>query len=677
MSIWRHLQRVRQELNTGSLETQDIAISALQEYLDESCAELFPSCVYPQLRDVLQFYNVHVLPSLGLSEKDQKIVHTGIDSTITNLNQQEQIAQRFEVRCKRLFLEIKTGQLPALADVAADLQRLLCSRSAKQPLRLPKALEKQYRALQHTPFTAKHVIPFFEDLASNLSPAVQAAFIPVQKLFWHQLHDLLQMKAVLVQTKTCEAFVTRLDVSAAFESAGLDTLDFENSIDNRMYRSCWNALQAARHFLQEEAPDMLRERSLRVACRFPNPIAEYHDTSASLLVGLKIVGDLLDLEIDSHTLVSGNVDGSGRILAVEHVVEKIAAAQAHPKIERICLPRDNLCVNHTSLKIITVQTFSEALHQYYGGVLRKKLQHLSRRKLLQGGIIFATSTYLPLLFSGFRNIFAHPVSDHDWQLWECARTLYQQKSDYQSATIILHSILDRFQQEQTSKEVVQLKASALTELGVIYLQQDRKQESIQVFRRAFDLWSSLHDKENQADVLFRIAEVYRYTVASDGISKNGKAGLSYYQQAVDLLRPSMTRFTHIAAKCYASMGDLYYWLEQYQQAGQYSRRGVEIFEDENANWSYQTCRQHLGRALIGVKDYDNAYELLESTSNSVVLQSPYYQARSLRTLSDFFFAIGEREQGMELAENAQNLCAQYGFTGQQRMLANMLARHRL
>lgn len=677
MSIWRHLQRVQQELNTGSLETQDIAISALQEYLDESCAELFPSYVYPQVREILQFYDVHVLPHLGLSEKDQKIVHTGIEHTISNLRRQEQIAQRFEVRCKRLFLEIKTGKIPALADVAAALQRLLCISSVKQPLRLQKTLEKQYRSLQHAPFTAKHVIPFFENLVSEFSQTIQVAFSPVQKLFWHQLQELLQMKAILVRTKTSEACVTRLDVCASVGSAGLDTLDFENRVDDRMYRSCWNALQAARHFLQEEAPDMLQERSLHVACRFANPIAEYHDTSASLLVGLKVIGEVLDLEIDPHTLVSGNVEQAGRILAVKHIAEKVAAAQAHPEIERFCLPRDNLYVNNSSLKIVTVQTFSEALHQYYGEALGKKLRHLSRRKVLQGGVILAAATYLPALFSGVRNLFAHPVSDHDWQLWECARALYQQKSDYQSATIILQSLLNRFEQEQTSIEVVQLKASALTELGVIYLQQDRKRESIQAFRHAFDLWNSLHDQENQADVLFRIAEVYRYTVASDGISKNGKAGLSYYQQAVELLRPSMPRFTHIAAKCYTSMGDLYYWLEQYQQAEQCSRRGVAIFDNEDANWSYQTCRQHLGRALIGVRDYDKAYKLLESTSNAIVLQSPYYQARSLRTLSDFFLAIGEREKGMELTENAQNLCAQYGFTGQQRMLVNMLARHRL
>ena len=120
---------------------------------------------------------------------------------------------------------------------------------------------------------------------------------------------------------------------------------------------------------------------------------------------------------------------------------------------------------------------------------------------------------------------------------------------------------------------------------------------------------------------------------------------------------------------------MYYWIDEYELAERYSRKGVEIIDEEATNWSYQTCKQHLGRALIGVGDYDNAYEILESTSKAPVLQSPYYQVRSLWTMGDLFLSIGGQEKGLEFVEKASQLCQEYGLQGQQRIITHLLAKH--
>lgn len=76
---------------------------------------------------------------------------------------------------------------------------------------------------------------------------------------------------------------------------------------------------------------------------------------------------------------------------------------------------------------------------------------------------------------------------------------------------------------------------------MIYLQRNQKQESISTFQNALELWKALHDRENQADILLRIGEVYRYMVAMDGMTNNSKVGLQYYQQANELLKPLGTQ----------------------------------------------------------------------------------------------------------------------------------------
>jgi hypothetical protein len=367
--IWKHLQHVQQELKAGSLETQDIAISALQDSLDTPGSVFLPSFVYPLLTNVLRFYCQNILPSIGVALADQRIVRTGFDQTLCHLSFQEQIAKDLEAQFKHLFLQLKSGAFESVDNLVTGLHEMIMTTIPRlsagyrvyssadaisktlddslRSLRLRSGqastgvshasipllggvrggLEKSYHTLQKSPFTSAHVIPFFEAMIVQLPPEIKELFGYISALFWHQLHEFIQIKAVLVNPKTKEALITRLDVTTSLESKGLDTLNFESTVDDRMEQSCWNAIQAARVFLEDQFPDTLKDWSFRVSCRFPNPTAGYTDTSASLLVGLKIIGDVLDLEIDPRTVVSGEVTESGKILPVARMAEKVLTAQ--------------------------------------------------------------------------------------------------------------------------------------------------------------------------------------------------------------------------------------------------------------------------------------------------------------------------------------------------------------
>ena len=341
----------------------------MQDTLATRAPVFFPSFVYPLLTDVLLFYCRNVLPDLGISAEDQRIVREEFEDTIIHLNTREQTAKRLEAQLKQFFLQVKSGTFDSFEEVVSELVEILCASSGfclsgrdtagdvKQKATLtdgkehgqkkeispcfsPSVGQKQFRAFKKSPFTASHVIPLFEVILA--SPEIKMLFGYMATLFWHQLYEFVHMKAVLVNTKTKEALITRLDVTTSLESKGLDNLLFESTVDDRMEHSCWNAVQATRTSLEDQFHEILKNKVLRITCRFPNPIAGHHDTSASLLVSLKVIGDVLDMEIDPHTLVSGEVDESGRILPISCVVEKVLAAQYHLDIQRLFLPADGL-----------------------------------------------------------------------------------------------------------------------------------------------------------------------------------------------------------------------------------------------------------------------------------------------------------------------------------------------
>lgn len=705
-TIWQQLQCVQEAVRQESREAQDIAIAALQDTLATGPPSLFPSFVYPLLTDVLHFYCRNVLPSLGISIEDLRVVREAFERTITHLNTQESTAKQIEVQLKQLFAQVKSGGFETIEELVRALRGIALSGNADitsgHPFPASKRKQTQnrqetgeshssgrlsvldlsalrfgsraYRTLQRSPFTAQHVMSFFDALLDDALPDdTREAVAAIYDLFWHQLHELLDIKSVLVNPKAKEALIMHFDIRSFLQSNGFDELVIKNTSDNQLYCSCWNAVQAARAFLEEYFPDVLKNRSLHVSCRFPNQIAEYTDTSTSLLVSLKVIGDVLDLEIEPHTVVSGEVDVSGKILPVACMAEKMLAAQQHPEIHRILLPAEGMFMTSRRIDVIRVRDLSEAILQYYGEPFRKKLTESHRKQTLGhvGDILAA-----PVLTA------QNPVTDRDLRLINDAKEFYQKEGRYRIATDILDSFIARFQREDSAEDALRLKAQALGHVGVIYTQQNQLKKSLRVLYQALQIWERLRDREQYVNTLFRIGSVYRYDVIVNGNIQQWKMALTVYQQAYRVLRPSIKEFPRLQGKYYGRLGYLYYWIGNYSLAERYSRQSMEYFDDHDTTiienyhqWNSQTARQHLGRVLMKRGRYDQAYDILESTANAPVLQTPHNQVRSLWTLSEFFFSQQHIEKGLEYAEKAEQLCQGFGLISQQRIITNLLARY--
>ena len=659
--LWTYLQRVQKALKSDNPEVQDIEISALQEFLDNAGLEPFPSYVYPPVLHVLRYYCSQVVTQLALDAADRQFVRRAFTATIDRLEAQTREVWELEQCIHHFMACLKAHEFADAAEVLAALQSLLPS---APPGRAPviSELDKAYRLLCQSSFTAAVAAPFLETLLRLLPETLFAQAARLRYLLRDQMAEQVQMKAALVNPLTQETRITRLDVFTALEDARAgDELSFDNSVDERLYSSCWQALEAARSFLEQRFPDRIARRSIRVACRFPDPTVSYCDASVSALVGLKVVGDLLDLPVDPTAIVSAEVERSGRILPVSHIVAKVVAADAHPGLAAFYLPVESAPVRVTRIALRRIAAFSEAVEQYYGDAYRRKQQEISRRKLLKGALGLALT---PLTFSIAKHLFLrseNPVTACDWQLLECARDLCYRKSDYPNAQIILRTLLDKCEKSPSTTEGVRMTADALDLLGIITLRQNQQRRSLTLFSRALELWKSMNDTEHQIETLFHIGDIYRYAVMIDGAQTTGQQGLQYYTQANALASSVVKKQQLFHGRYYGVASYIYYWTGSYDRAEEYSRECLQYGQGLEKTWDYQTASQQLGRILIKRKKFDQALPLLRATSESPVLQTPYDRVKSLWTMSDLCFAMGKPAEGLEYANQSKQLCQDFGL----------------
>lgn len=386
--IWKRLQRVQRELKHGTPATQDTAVNALRDYLESGGAEqFFPAFLYEQCRQILQYYSETLLPALALRPEDRTLVSHGFMTTLRRLHEREQRALWLEEDCRRLLSRFRNKQFESLRDFIGALCELLdCSSGPDAWAADEASLSKAFARLKHEPFTRAQAEPFFDMLLPDgLAEELRPSFRRIEALFWNQLQEQLQMKVALVNPETRRAAISRLDIDCRVLPAGNDDVHFvPDNVDERMYYSCLDAVSAVRDFLTAHVPSLLKGNVLDVTCRFLNPLLDYSDSSASLAIAVKLVGELLNLEIASHILLSGAVSDSGQLLPVRFLREKAASAEKDPQLREFCYAGNRDTLRSSRLALRRMRSLPEALERCYGKSLEQALLAKRRERIAAG-----------------------------------------------------------------------------------------------------------------------------------------------------------------------------------------------------------------------------------------------------------------------------------------------------
>lgn len=387
--LWKQLHAIHHLLQPGtSDDDRDSASNRLRDYLEGAWSEYFPSFEYECSLNILNSYDKKILQRLNLPDSHRQLIQDSFNETIRELGVKKRMAEMLEAQVKSLLYQVKQHTLKSVREVIAALTAIMASQNPTpstgqenwQETGNLKTFEPEYRELQKTFFSSSQVIPFFEKLLANMPEQFRAQFAPIKYLFWDQLYELLQIKVILVDPVRNDVKITRLDIETSLELKKPDKpVDFvENKegqkiVDQRMLDSCTEALQAAQNFLEHEYPEIIKNNFLQIRCRFQDPLAKYSDASASLVVGMKIIGDVLKREIKPNILISGELTESGQVRPVNHIDKKIKAAERRPDITSIMLPEDNARNINPSPHILRVQDLAKAVQEYYGHYCRRDL----------------------------------------------------------------------------------------------------------------------------------------------------------------------------------------------------------------------------------------------------------------------------------------------------------------
>lgn len=155
------------------------------------------------------------------------------------------------------------------------------------------------------------------------------------------------------------------------------------------------------------------------------------------------------------------------------------------------------------------------------------------------------------------------------------------------------------------------KASLLSNIGVIYVETKKFQESEKYYDEALILSKRANSHELIANVLNNKGSLY-------GEQANYELALKYMQEAMEIRRQNNNKFG--LARSNLSLGELYIKLKDFKKAEDYSRQAIligrEVKSLQTVNYSYGL----LHKIYQEKKDFKNAYESLlnyQQTSDSL------------------------------------------------------------
>ena len=689
--FWTHLHKAHIAVKQASPEIQATTINALFLFLQERSDLLFPALFYEKAITLLRWYLTDILPKQGYADHDLRIIAAEYNALLAQIQGSREDAQDFERMFEAILCRLQQGDYPTSRSVATAVLHIFCDPQDAEAVTLgfqDRDIQKSFNQLQTT-WSALHASQFFTPLLDLLTERTEAsglnlrrAISDVRELFDYTLKAHFQGKAVFVDT-FFQGYIMPIWVSVDISRSSQHVEFVNRHVDPAMQASADIARSLARQYLMHALGENIPEH-LTVQCWFPDPAVSYQDTSLSVLIGLKIVGEMAGIEADPATAVTGEVNQFGQVGSVGYLPQKIEAARSYPGITRMFVPashRETFPVSgHLPLTLIHVGTFAEALDLYYGPQLQEKIRHLSsgRRQfsreprktgLLAGLRAFVRSKIIP----------TSSLKSYDIELCtnniEYAELLCA-KEERDKGRQVLQTVLRKVE-HHSSYDALCIKAQACEALGWSYVAQRRKSECVRDLQYAYSIWKSLNNKEQQAHQLLLMGAALGDSGHQEEIRQNSRQALGYLHAANDLLTLSMKTFYASRSHYYSRLGVLYYWIGEYEQAALYTAKGVELFDefDTSTNPYYETNKQHLGRVRIQLRQYDKAYELIQSTSQSPLLQSPACRARNFRTFSDFFFAMGDDDKGLEFAQKTAELCNQYTLTIQKIGIQQVLTRY--
>ncbi len=380
VDLWKCLQNAYISLQSGAIEKQDDAINALFLFLDNHKKNQYPALLYKQAIQFFLFYLAEVLPALNYyEEEDRQAIAEDYRLFIEELKESAAYSQNVECAFEQLIEYIRNKTIDDISGVVEAFLKILQAffqdlKGFRKPFRSARSFQQglivfqeNFRYNQAAEFFKEFFDALWGDAATVASSEYRLPIHNARRLFEYTLDSSFRGKAILID-RFRQGQIMPLWLSLDRDNTCEHVEFWNQEIDLAMQESADAARRVACQYLMAECGQDVSEE-LFVQCGFPKYDVSLKDTSASLLIGIRIVGDILGVTCKPGVVITGEIGKSGEILGVGFINEKIEAARERKGIEQIIIPETNVpelrdfMGYQESLTIIPVRTFADAVQQ--------------------------------------------------------------------------------------------------------------------------------------------------------------------------------------------------------------------------------------------------------------------------------------------------------------------------
>ena len=319
--LWDCLYNAHHAIKSGSLEKQDETINALFRFLDNRRNQQFPSLLCEQAIQISSWYLERVLPALEYEEQDRQDIARHYEEFLEHLKACGTASQKIEKAFERLIEQIRNGTFirvhevaEALSEIVRDFFHLQDLQGFQNPFRSDHQFQQRLQSLRDN-FRYDQAAAFFKDFFdvflkdSNSSSSCRLAIHNFTNMFEYILDSYFHAKAVLVDPFR-HGQIMPLWVTVDADKTSEHVEFWNQNIDPTMQESADIARDIARQYLMNEYERNVPEK-IFVQCQFPHFDVSFKDTSASLLLGIRIVEEVLGVKSKPATVITGGVGRTG------------------------------------------------------------------------------------------------------------------------------------------------------------------------------------------------------------------------------------------------------------------------------------------------------------------------------------------------------------------------------
>lgn len=202
-------------------------------------------------------------------------------------------------------------------------------------------------------------------------------------------------------------------------------------------------------------------------------------------------------------------------------------------------------------------------------------------------------------------------------------------------------------EESERAYLIDRKAEALSNLGVIYRQSGKNEQALNVLKQSAQIFRALHDRMGEQKVISNLGDLFLTTGMMDSAQV-------FYKNALQLAQ-KVQEVKDIAAS-YGQLATLYFYLGNFKQSASYSDSAIYLYRKINYKPGLTTELGNLGTVFYVLGQYWKALKYFDDAQKQAVyLGDKYLQEINLGNMGSIYVLLQDYSHAQKYLQKAYQI----------------------